>query len=296
MTAGFGKLSTGLTNPIIKMFALLKETYRLLKKHSGTYFVIFVLEIVLFSATLLVSAAIVEFPEIRNSVENRFNAKIFFTENVTPDKINRLISNVKRRKNIETELIKPSEAARIFAERMNMKTSELIKEIKFPYSLTLRFGHDYSFSEISEFLNELKNNNRDIVQSVKYPKKTAYFISKHFFLISLALLALFIILIWGTVIILKQFFRKIIEMSSEENKIKSLIGVKPSLIKLPFSLAGGLITTIAFFSVSGIYAGVIFVTQNNILLEKRLLFPIIITLILSVFIKYRLTPSKEWGY
>ncbi len=259
---------------------VLKETYRLLKKHAGTYFVIFVLEVVFFAVLTASTFVAVKFPEIRNSFENRFTAKVFINKDATEKEIRKFFARLKNDEKIEAKLIDPEQAAEIFAEKLNMKTKNLLSEISFPFSVTIRFKRGFSYSEILSYLKKLQNEK--IVESVRYPKKTAYVISKHLLLVSVAFAAFIAVLLWGLFIIIRQFANKIIEMTREESNIKALIGVKPFSIRFPFTLADGIVTLFAAAVSISVYSAVMYITDNNILFEKSLFFPIIITLIFAV--------------
>ncbi len=265
------------------MFALIRETYRLFKNHFGTYFAIFILETFFFLLVLAIIVFAIEFPTIENSLENRFVAKVFINEDANVAQISAFVEKLKKDKSINIEVISPEKAAEIFAKKLNIRTSKLLSDINFPYSINIRFNKSYSYGDILRKLNSLKKEK--IVESVRFPKKIAYYISKHLLFFSIAVLAFSLFLLWGILVIIKLFYKKISAMINEENKIKELIGVKKFLITFPFSLAGFLVISLSFLLSSFIYLNVIYGITNNFILEKKFFFPIIIALILAIIIQ-----------
>ncbi len=268
-----------MTNQIINILPVFRETYRLLKNHFGAFFTVFVLETFFFAILITASFLAIKFPEIRNSFENRFTAKVFLKENASDKEIRNFISELKKDNKIKVKLITQEEAAELFAKKIDVEVTDLLKEISFPVSVTIKFNSGFSYAGILSYLNKLKKNK--LVESVKYPKKTAYYLSKHILIFSILLLGSILLLLWGLFSMIKQFANKIVELTKEENKIKALIGVKHRYIKMPYTLSGFVITFLALTFVLMAYVAVIQITYGNIFFEKSLFFPIIIILIFS---------------
>ncbi len=264
------------------MFTILRETYRLLKKYASTYFVIFVLEIVVLALVLATAFLTIKFPQIRGSLENKFTAKVFFKENVNDAQVKEFLAELKKKENMKAELVEPEKAAKILSEKTGISRKSLINEIRLPLSVNIVFTGEISYSKVLVFLQKLKQNK--LIDTVIYPKKIAYSISKHLLLFSVSLLLAVILIVWGLFLVIRQFSDKIIQMNNEENKIKALIGVRPFFIKTPFTFAKTLITLLAFCFIIGGFLMLIYITRNNIVFEKTIIFPIIITLIFSVML------------
>ncbi len=237
------------------MFTVIRETYRLFKRFSDTYFVVFLLQLIAFSLLLSTSFVVLKFPEIRNNIENRFVAKVFFKSGSAQKEINSVVKKLKQNRNLQIEFIDSKDAAKIFSKRLNINEDILLKEVRFPVSVNIRFTGNYSYSEILSFLKKLEKDKA--IESIHYPRKSAFALSKHFTLISIIIFAVILLLLIGLFFIIRKFSDKIHEMLKDEMEIKLLIGVRPFYVHFPFQFSISLTTIFALFLVVGIAYSII---------------------------------------
>ena len=276
------------------MKLLIKETVRIIRSNLSSTFFIIILQSI---AAITLFAALIwalNFSSLKIRMQSKFEAKVFLKQDVPSGKIKEfkkiLIGSEKIYK---INFVSRKDAKKIFVSRFSEIDKNVVNQVEFPASFNIRFKSSVGYDEILNFLKNIEK--RAEVESVVFPHKLVYSISRYFSVITFILIGLLIIIFVGIQFVIKHLLNKFALNEKEKLKIKYLIGAKKNTIILPYYFSSILLcfvsTIIGLVLVNLFFNGLNRIITIN-LLENKILFSNIIILFLSLYVGYVVAPKN----